>query len=94
LTAFSVHQAATRLRVDTSVEAFLAGDSEAFRALDDLRDDFGRDEIFLVLVEGDVFTLPFLERLKKLHDEIAAIDMELESLGQRDVDRRRAARDP
>lgn len=77
-----------------SVEAFLASDSDAFRALEDLRDDFGRDSLFLVIAEGDVFTLPFLERVRALHGDLAAIDLPLATLGQRPGRRTTRAREP
>ena len=51
--------------------------------LEEVRDDFGRDDLFVVIVEGDVFSMDYLERLKGLHDELAEINVELESLGRR-----------
>lgn len=77
----------TSLRVDNTAESFLPGDSEAALALEELRDEFGRDDVFMLLVEGDVFSLPYLERLKALHEATAAIDMEIPSLGERRRDR-------
>lgn len=75
--------AATRLQMDNSVEAFTSSASDAREILERFRDDFGRDDFFLVMVEGDVFSRPYLERLRKLHDELATLDMEIPSLGQR-----------
>jgi predicted RND superfamily exporter protein len=75
---------ATRLRVDTGPEAFMSTEPTAARLLESLRDDFGRDEYYILLVEGDVFSMPFLERLRALHTELAAFDMELPSLGKRE----------
>src|SRR6476659_4042492 len=82
-TAFMAQQAATKQRVDTTVEAFLAHESDSMRVLNELRDDFGRDELFFVMVEGDVFTLPFLEQLKRLQAELGGMDLKLETLGHR-----------
>ena len=62
-----------RLEVDTSVEAFVATDSESQRVLEEFRTEFGRDDAFLVLVRGDVFTLPFLDRLRALHQELVVV---------------------
>ncbi|MDD9934166.1 MAG: efflux RND transporter permease subunit [Myxococcales bacterium] len=87
LTAFFAYQGVTKRRIDTSIEAFLATESVAFQQLERLRDDFGRDEIFLLLVEGDVFSQDYLKRLKGLHDELSSIDIEIESLGERKSDR-------
>jgi predicted RND superfamily exporter protein len=86
--AGSMALVATKTRVDTSIEAFIAQESDTQRLLEEYRDEFGRDAAFIVLVEGDVFTMPYLERLKKLHDELAVLDMEVPSLGQRKSDRR------
>lgn len=83
LTAGLALEIARDIKIEASVESFLASDSDAFRSLEDLRDDFGRDSLFMVIAEGDVFSLPFLERVRALHDELAAIDLPLETLGQR-----------
>ncbi len=88
-TGFMGYSAATRLVLDNSVEAFTASDSRAHAVLEQLRDQFGRDDLFLVLVEGDVFSLPYLERLRALHDELAGLDLELKTLGERRSDRER-----
>ncbi|MGD8860896.1 MAG: efflux RND transporter permease subunit [Myxococcales bacterium] len=92
ITAVFAHQAITKRRIDTSIEAFLSTDSEAFHVLERMRDDFGRDEMFLLLIEGDVFSEPYLNRLKALHDELAALDMDIPSLGERKSDRDRTRR--
>ncbi len=78
LSAFFVRQAQQNLVIDTTAEGFLGSEHEATIALDALEDSFGSDSVMLVLVEGDVFSLPFLERLQKLHDELASIDVELD----------------
>jgi predicted RND superfamily exporter protein len=87
ITALSGWAIATRLTVDTSVESFAATHSESQQVLEEYRDDFGRDDMFLVLIEGDVFSLPYLERLRALHDELAKLDVKVETLGERRADR-------
>ncbi len=95
LTAGSLWSIATRLTVDTSVESFAANHSESQQVLEEYRDEFGRDDMFMVLVEGDVFTMPYLERLRALHDELAKLDVEVETLGERRADRdRKRHREP
>ncbi|MDH5675855.1 MAG: efflux RND transporter permease subunit [Myxococcales bacterium] len=89
LTAFLTHQMFTALLVDNSNEAFMEAGSEADQRLTALRDAFGRDELFLVLVEGDVFSLDYLTRLRALHEALETIDLPLSSLGQRKADRDR-----
>lgn len=81
--AGSAWLAKTRIRVDTTIEAFAANDSDSARTLDEYRDEFGRDDMYLVMVEGDVFSLEYLTRLKALHDELANLDVPLTTLGQR-----------
>jgi hypothetical protein len=88
-TLFLTHQMLTALLVDNSNEAFMEAGSEADRRLKALRDAFGRDEVFLVLVEGDVFSLDYLRRLRALHEDLREIDLTLPSLGQRKADRDR-----
>ena len=44
----------------------------------------------MVLIEGDVFSEPFLGKLRKLHEELEALDIDVESQGQRRADRDRA----
>ena len=75
LMALSGWLAATNTRVDTSVEAFADHHSEARRLLDEYRAEFGRDDVLMVLVEGDVFSVDYLTRLKALHQALAALDL-------------------
>ena len=63
--------------VDNSVEAFAPQNSEEIKTLHEYRDTFGRADAFVLLVEGDVFTLPFLKQLDALHRDIAAIDVKV-----------------
>ena len=80
---------ATRLKVDTTIEAFASTQSPSQLTLEAFRDEFGGDQAFIVLVEGDVFTPEFLKRLQDLHEELSRIDMEIPSLGERKADRDR-----
>ncbi|MCP4601246.1 MAG: MMPL family transporter [Proteobacteria bacterium] len=82
-TAFMGYATATRIQINTTMEGFLAADSEEFVTLEELRDQFGQDTVFQVLVGGEVFSMQYLNRLKKLHDELAALNLEIKSLGQR-----------
>ena len=87
VTAGAIYQIRTKLYVDNSPEAFMDSGGEAARVLEDFRDVFGRDDVFLVLVEGDVFSLPFLTKLKALHTELESIDIKVASLGERKASR-------
>ncbi len=88
VTALAVMGLKKYVRVDNSIEAFAStkdGDVQAL--LEQFRDDFGRDDAFLVLIEGDVFSLNYLKKLDQLHKELAGLNMEIPSLGQRKRDR-------
>jgi predicted RND superfamily exporter protein len=78
ITGFLGHQIATRLKVDNSIEAFTATEGEANRVLTELRTYFGKDDVFLVIVEGDVFTQEYAQRLKEFTDELWRVFPELE----------------
>ncbi len=78
------------LKQDMAIESFLDSQSEALRVLEEFRDQFGRDDVFMVVVEGDVFSSQYISRLKKLHDELENINLELPTLGERLKDRRPA----
>jgi len=75
------------ITIDTSVEAFSNPDDPAQLALERYRDQFGRDDHFMVMVEGEVFSVPFLKRLEALHKELAGLNIEVKSLGERKTDR-------
>lgn len=84
LTAFFITWA-PKLDADTSYKAMQVVDSEAQRVQDLLEDSFGSDQGHLIIVGGDVFSLGYLEKLKALHDDLAMLEMDLPSLGQRDL---------
>jgi predicted RND superfamily exporter protein len=59
-----------QVELDTSTEAFLKeGDAVRLR-YDAFREQFGRDERVIIAIEGDVFDLAFLERLRALHRDL------------------------
>ena len=74
------------LKVDNRPEVFAAKDTASVLALEEVREEFGRDDLFVVLIEGDVFSRSFLERLKALEDSIAAMDIEGEPALKLDAD--------
>ncbi|MDD9943522.1 MAG: MMPL family transporter, partial [Myxococcales bacterium] len=88
LSSLAMLIASGQLVVDNSPDAMLASDSEASRLLDEYRDRFGEDEVFLLTAEGDVFSHQYLARLESLQNDLSAIDLELPSLGK---SRRRAS---
>lgn len=59
------------LKMDTSTEGFLREDDPVLLQYNAFREQFGRDELVLVAVTGPkVFEQKFLEKLKRLHDEL------------------------
>ena len=76
-TAAFVVQIPLRLTVDTSLESVVDEDSPVRHTLDELRAEFGRDDVFMVLARGEVFTEPYLTRLAALHVELENIDVQL-----------------
>jgi len=87
ISVWMVMQVKNHLQVDNSIEAFTNNDSDTTVNLEEVRDLFGRDSLFLVMVEGDVFSRPFLERLELLHHELKDLNLDLPTLGQRKKDR-------
>jgi predicted RND superfamily exporter protein len=73
-----------RLVVDNSTESFLKSDDPAVVRYNRFREQFGRDDkILIAITEGDLFSRPFLERLRALHEAIeseVALVTEVESL--------------
>ena len=70
-------QAATGLVIDPTSEGFLGKKHPAVKALRKLETNFGSDSIMQLVVRGEVFSLPYLTRLRALHGELASIDLEL-----------------
>lgn len=69
--------AATRLRVDNSTSGLLGHDAPAMRVLARLEDAFGEDSRFAIIVEGDVGTKRYIERLAALRDALLALEVPL-----------------
>ena len=60
-----------QLEIDNSTESFLTTDAPNVVLYNDFRDQFGRDDKIVIAVGGgDVFSLPFLERLRDLHEAL------------------------
>ncbi|MEM9173817.1 MAG: MMPL family transporter [Myxococcota bacterium] len=60
-----------QLEIDNSTESFLTTDAPNVVLYNAFREQFGRDDKIVVAVEGgDLFSLPFLERLRDLHEAL------------------------
>lgn len=67
-----------KLRIDTSAESFLLPNHPLILNFDEFRNEFGRDEFFVVVVSGmDVFSLDSLAALRDFH---LAIEKEVGNL--------------
>ena len=77
VTLAASYQIVTRLVIDHSVDSFAPPDSPEIKTLHEFRDTFGRADPFILLVEGEVFSRPFLEKLSRLQREIEAINISL-----------------
>ncbi len=87
LTGGAAYVAKSQIRIDTSIEAFAANDSKTQKVLERYRDEFGRDDVFLLLIEGEVFSPEYVKRLRTLHEVLEGLDIEVGSLGERRADR-------
>ncbi|MDD9946315.1 MAG: efflux RND transporter permease subunit [Myxococcales bacterium] len=77
VSVFAALQVKTKLVVDPTTRGFFGEEHPATLALNELESSFGSDALMQVIVEGEVFTMPFLERLRALHEDLERIDVEL-----------------
>ena len=75
LTAGAVAIAKKKLKVDRSAAAMTYNEGPEQALLDRFESTFGSDDLFLVVVEGDVFTTDFLGKLRSLHEDLARLDV-------------------
>jgi hypothetical protein len=62
---------AQNIHLDTSTESFLEKSHPARIAYKEFREEFGRDEkMVIALAPDELFSLPFLNTLKQLHEEL------------------------
>ena len=70
VTAFSILQIRS-LGIDTSNEGFFHEDDPTLQTYYEFRDQFGRDDKIAVAIQSNaLFSIPFLQKLKKLHEEL------------------------
>ena len=68
--AFPISQV-PKITMDTSTEGFMHEDDPMLINYNNFKEQFGRDERIMIAIESDkIFTLPFLTKLKKLHEEL------------------------
>ena len=60
-----------QIKMDTSTEGFMHDDDPVLLEYNAFRAQFGRDERVMVALKSDnIFTLEFLQTLRKLHEEL------------------------
>jgi predicted RND superfamily exporter protein len=70
-----------RITMDTSTEGFMHDDDPVLITYNEFREEFGRDERIALVIKSDtIFTLPFLQTLKELHEEIESTVPHLEDV--------------
>jgi len=62
------------IEMDNRTERFAPKGDLGFKHLAEMQAEFGRDDVFTALVQGDVYSQVFLDRLKQLHDDLEALD--------------------
>ena len=68
---FALASQMKHLTIDTSNEGLLRPDDPIILTYNDFRDQFGRDDLLLLAIESDtIFSIPFLEKLKELHEKL------------------------
>lgn len=72
---FMIASQVRNLSIDTSNEGMLHPDDPILTSYNDFRDQFGRDDLLVIAIKSEkkeIFTLSFLEKLKKLHNQLEA----------------------
>lgn len=70
---FLISSQVQNLTIDTSNEGLLQPDDPILTSYNEFRDQFGRDDLLLLAIRSDtVFTIPYLTKLKKLHNQLDA----------------------
>ena len=60
-----------KLTIDISMEGFMHKTDPALVDYNHFRDQFGRDELIIVAIRSpEIFEVNFLEKLKKLHEDL------------------------
>ena len=60
-----------RINIATSLESSFKGHNQAIQEYQKFRDMFGRDDKIVLLIKSeDIFSVHFLDRLKKFHEDL------------------------
>ena len=64
----------SNLKIDTSIEGFLHEDEPVLAQYRAFQSEFSRDQKSILIIEGDIYSINFLTKLKQLHEELELID--------------------
>ena len=67
------------VRIDNRPEAFASADSDAPEILNTIREQFGRDDLFVVLIDGDIRSESYVKNLQELESAIKGMTFESEA---------------
>ena len=67
------------VRIDNRPEAFASADSDAPDILNSIREQFGRDDLFVVLIDGDIRNASYVSNLQNLENAIQGMTFESET---------------
>ena len=62
------------IEMDNRTERFAPEDDQSFKRLAEMQAQFGRDDAFMAIVKGDVYSPLFLEKLQHLHHDLEELD--------------------
>lgn len=80
-TLLAVSLIINHVKIDNNLEVFAPVNSKILKSRDQYQKMFGRDDLFMISVKGDVFTGEFLGKIKKLEQDIQDLDLDIKSLG-------------
>ena len=66
-----------KLRLEAELDSLAPKDAPEVIALEAFRDVFGRDDLFMVVAKGDVFSMGYVNKLRDLHQDLERINVEL-----------------
>ncbi len=77
VTVGAVWMAKNNLKIEADLESLAPKDAPESLALEAFRDVFGRDDVFILLAKGDVFSMGYAQKLRDMHQELEQIDVKL-----------------
>ena len=70
------------VRIDNRPEAFASSDSDAPEILNSIREQFGRDDLFVVLIDADVRGSDYIKNVRTLEQSVENMTFDASNAGQ------------